>query len=415
MQVSDIPLQTYDWLVEPFWVIDEGGGNAGITGRLGFQAVVRERGGPAADTFRVRWRDLPAGAWQPLPEPSRHAVVGEGWTNFRVTVPRPTAGTQREVEVQQLRSGTPVGSPRVLPVRPVTTNGASWRVALVGNHGLGNSEAFDLVQTLQASSPDLVIANGDVAYDKGEWYSYPMRAFAPLAPVLQGATLAIALGNHGVQTEQGAPLVGHLRPPLAGGPAGTLPGRNYVFDFGTARFFVVNSSTTWVDPGVTDWLVAGLQASKQTWNVVVSHETPYTHPLTAPDRQGQPGVRKGVLAAAVQGGADLLLGGSCHSYQRYYPVTGVPEKGTDITTAACENGPGVLMVYSGSTTWFRAPSKTPPSPLPAPLAAYHPAVGHARLTFTASTLKVEMVTPQGVVLDSLVRKRCTSVAPCTCP
>ncbi|MEY3011674.1 MAG: hypothetical protein RIT45_409, partial [Pseudomonadota bacterium] len=415
VQVSAVPLRTYDRQGEPFWVIDENDTNTGTVGRLGFHAVVRERGGPAADTFRVRWRDLPNGNWQDLPEPSRHLVIGEAWTNFRVSVPRPAAGTDRVVQIQQLRDKLPHGPAQTLPVRAAATDASAWRVALVGNHGLGNDAAFTYLASLKGSAPDLVIANGDVAYDHGEWYSYPTRALAPLAPVLASATLAIGLGNHGVQTEQGAPLVGILRPPLNNGPADAPPGRNYAFDFGTARFFVVNTSTTWVEPSVSDWLVAGLQASKQKWNIVVTHETPYTHPLTVPDRQGQPGVRKGVLAAAIQGGADLLLGGSCHSYQRYYPVTAVPESGGGITTAACENGPGVLMVYSGSTTWFRAPAKTPPSPLPAPLAAYHPAIGHARLTFVGDTVTVEMVAPSGVVLDSLVRKRCTAAAPCTCP
>ncbi len=414
VQVSTHELMTLDWLVEPFWTVAEQAIDNGSVATLGFQMLVRSRGGPAADYVQLRWRDLPQGPWKAVATPSRAPVGDSGRLGFRAQVPRPPVGVNRVVEVQMMRDGKPIGLPRIRPVQPVASAAAPWTMVLIGNHGLGTQVAADLIASIGSSKPDVLIAAGDMVYDRGEWHYYAARAFWPLEEIGKSATLVFALGNHDTQTEKGAPMVGNLQPP-GNGPQGLQPGLNYSFDYGNARFFVVDTSTGASTAPIGPWLLAGLKASTQPWNIVVSHELPYTHPATQPDRQALQMVRQDVLTAAIQGGADLMLGGACHSYQRYLPATAVVAGDAQIATSSCDAGPGVPLVYAGNATWFRAPKVPPSTYLPPPLRSYLPMVGHARFTFDGDTVTIEAVNPAGKVFDSVKRKRCSEAAPCSCP
>ena len=414
VQVANHELLTMDWLVEPFWTVAEAEVDNGSVATLGFQTTVRSRGGPAADYFQLRWRDLPNGSWKAVATPTRAPVGDTGRLGFRAQVQRPPPGLQRQIEVQMLRDGVPNGPARMLMVPPAASAATPWTAVLIGNHGFGTAHAASMIATIANSKPDLLIADGDTVYDRGEWQYFAARGLWPLASLAKSAMLVFALGNHDTQTEKGAPMVGNLRPP-ANGPPGLLPGLNYSFDFANARFFVVDTSTGSSTTPIGPWLLAGLKASPKAWNIVVSHELPYTHPSTQPDRQALQTVRQDVLVAAIQGGADLMLGGACHSYQRYLPATAVVAGDAQIQTSSCDAGPGVPLVYAGNTTWFRPPKIAPSTVLPAPLRAYLLMVGHARLTFDGDTLTIQAVDAVGKVHDTLKRKRCTEQAPCSCP
>ncbi len=405
--VTGVPHATQAWHTSPTLQL----GPSGVPGQsatVSFQTTVTSRHTADHDTFLVNWRKVPNGAWQTLGAPKVSTVGSPGRLRHTFEIPRPKAGDKHEYLVTHLRNGKLQGAPRGGVVRGPP--GKKWRMIAVSNVGIGGEAAESLDTEIASHKPDLLLNVGDVVYPHGEWEHWASRAFLPFTQTASSTVVAPAIGNHDVETDGGAPMAANYVLPTNGPPA-PVPGLNYWFDYGHARFFVVNSVSAMPDPA---WLVSGIQASPQDWNIVVTHELPVTRDPFKIDRQAKPTVREVLLAAAVKAGADLYIGGACHSWQRYLPVTGVVNTDAEVTTATCDAGPGVPLVYPGSAVWARDFGKPVPAKLKAPMQSYVPEVGTGVFDFDGDTLTVRMIDRDGVVRDTLVRKRCTKQKPCVC-
>jgi hypothetical protein len=109
-------------------------------------------------------------------------------------------------------------------------------------------------------------------------------------------------------------------------PVGETPEKNYSFDYGLVHF-VIFDSTAWGGPGntsarqaaIANWLAADLAASNQPWKIAACHHPPksyFSHSDTGD------GMACEVMPILIAGGADLLLVGHSHDYQRSFPITG---------------------------------------------------------------------------------------------
>jgi hypothetical protein len=186
---------------------------------------------------------------------------------------------------------------------------------------------------------------GDNVYDTGTHYAFDGRFDGGIVPN-QSAYIRNHIeyycdGNHdsgdpqrGLPSRQNyyVPIpIQSVTSPVAAA-VGEQPEDNYSYDYGLLHVTVIDS-TAWggltpSDPSfisqarqtaILNFLAADLAASGARWKVVATHHPPksaYDHSDTGE------GMAAEIIPVLVAGGADLLLVGHSHNYQRSYPLTG---------------------------------------------------------------------------------------------
>lgn len=200
------------------------------------------------------------------------------------------------------------------PAIPLPSVGAGATLLLaVGDTGSCDGTHDEDVASLAARLPGTIALLGDVAYPDGSASDYAdcfEPAWGPMLPRIRPAP-----GNHEYQTTDASGYFSEF-----GAAAGT-PGEGwYSYQLGAWHVVVLNSNCEFVggcDDGSPQlaWLKADLQAHPATCTLAYWH-----HPRFSTGRHGddlQTEVLWSTLAAA---GADLVLAGHDHGYQRIGPV-----------------------------------------------------------------------------------------------
>ena len=188
---------------------------------------------------------------------------------------------------------------------------------------------------------------GDNIYDTGTHDAYDGRFDGSIVPnqsaYIRNHIEYFCDGNHdsgdpqrGLPSRQNyfvpIPVAGVTSPASVPPAAGENPEDNYSYDYGLVHFTIIDS-TAWggltpSDPSfvsqtrqtaIMNYLTADLQASNHPWKSVVAHHPPksaYDHSDTGE------GMAAELIPILVQNGADLLLCGHSHNYQRSFPLTG---------------------------------------------------------------------------------------------
>lgn len=226
----------------------------------------------------------------------------------------------------------------------------SFRFAVTGDNAhTGLPETVPVFEAVMARvtalEPAFLVLVGDGVQDLGEHPEYDYRFDESLVPnqsaFVRNHVEYFCMGNHEAYTNDGQPALDnyHVPTPVPGitspvaGPAGESPEKNYSYDYGLAHFTVFDA-TAWGGPGNSDlrqsaimtWLQADLNASSQPWKIVVGHHPPKSS-VGRPDTEGEMAAE--VTPVLVQAGADVLLCGHIHTYQRSFPLTGYA--GGDVT------------------------------------------------------------------------------------
>jgi hypothetical protein len=217
---------------------------------------------------------------------------------------------------------------------------------------------------------------GDNIYDIGTHDAFDARLDGSVAPI-QSAYIRNHIeyycdGNHdsgdpddGIASRHNyycpIPVQGVTSPvPF---PSGEHPEDNYSFDYGLVHFSVLDS-TAWGNvtpsrPGlpsparqasIRTWLLADLAASDQPWKIVVTH-----HPLICTiDKSDIPSFATQIIEDVANLGADLILVGHSHTYQRSYPLVTYNPNDNPPTTFILdtdnefEKGAHVIQVVAGT-------------------------------------------------------------------
>lgn len=237
----------------------------------------------------------------------------------------PTANVARPVA-----SAIPSLTPLPATVAPTPTLlPPPTRIAVIGDYGWAGDNEAGVAALVKSWNPDYIITTGDNNYpagaaetidaNVGQYYHEFIGSYA--GSYGQGAAenrFFPVLGNHDIQGANGQPYYDYF----------ALPGneRYYSAGLGPVQMFALNSMPGEVD-GVTPdgvqaaWLREQLGASKACWNVVVFHHPPFT--------SGHYGPSTWMQWPFAQWGADLILSGHDHSYERFahdeipYIVNGV--------------------------------------------------------------------------------------------
>lgn len=319
-----------------------------------WQTTESGMGDAPTDFFEVGYRRVGEPGLTPA-APIGTLATGSGTrVNHWVTITELDYGEQYEYQVIHKREpGNPVivaAYAGAFSTRKRHDDTAPFSFAVTGDNAHARLPetvpVFEMVMgRIAALAPAFVMLVGDGVQDLGEHPEYDYRFNESLVPnqsaFVRNHVEYFCMGNHEAYTNDGGPALDnyHVPSPVSGvtspvaGPVGESPEKNYSYDYGLAHFTIFDA-TAWGGPGNSDarqsaivtWLQADLNASSQPWKIVVGHYPPKSG-VGRPDTEGDMAAE--VIPVLVQAGADVLLCGHIHTYQRSFPLTGYA--GGDVT------------------------------------------------------------------------------------
>lgn len=191
------------------------------------------------------------------------------------------------------------------------------RFAVIGDYGLAGEPEARVADLVASWKPDFIVTTGDNNYPNGKAATidanigqyYSSYIFPYRGTYGKGATVNRffpTLGNHDWDSnERARPYLNYF----------TLPGKERYYDIikEPVHFFFIDSDPR--EPaGIkansiqAKWLERGLQASTQSWNIVVMHHPPYS--------SGDRGSHTALQWPYQKWGADVVLTGHDHMYER---------------------------------------------------------------------------------------------------
>lgn len=231
--------------------------------------------------------------------------------------------------------------------------GAAFRFIAFGDSGRATRDQYALAKRMTQARPDLLLHTGDVVYPEGKRADYSAKFFEPYHDMLSEISMWPSLGNHDASKEtQGDPYREVFDLP-ANGPRGLTSENNYWFDYGAARFVVIDSniSDEQIAQHIAPWVRGVFSEKGPEWRVAVFHHPPYT----AGQHKPHLGVRTALVPIFDETGVDLVLCGHDHLYERSHPLRGDvavdvplrrPSSAPATSSAPVERG--VLYVVSGA-------------------------------------------------------------------
>ncbi|MBI5388109.1 MAG: metallophosphoesterase family protein [Verrucomicrobia bacterium] len=208
------------------------------------------------------------------------------------------------------------------------------RVWVLGDSGTANANAQavrDAYEQFAGTSPtDLWLMLGDNAYGSGFDHEYQRAVFEMYPTTLRQVPLWPTLGNHdwyAVQYVGHIPYLNIFRLPAQGEAGGVASGTElyYSFDYAHIHFVCLDSMSSSREPTgpMLEWLRNDLGQTTQDWIIAFWHHPPYSRGSHNSDAEGELiDMRANALPILEEFGADLVLCGHSHSYERSYLLHG---------------------------------------------------------------------------------------------
>jgi len=222
----------------------------------------------------------------------------------------------------------------VTPPRPEQP--VSVRFAVLGDPGkagLVQTQVREALMTWLAENPrpdrarpylDLLLTTGDNAYRSGSNKQYQSEFFTPYAGLLKNVPLWPVYGNHDARRWAFFDIFSLPTNAESGGLASGTE-HYYSFDYANAHFIMLDTTASSMAAGseMLDWLQRDLAATTQKWIIAAFHHPPYSKGSHDSDNRRDSGgrmfaVRENVLPILEAGGADLVLSGHSHMYERSF-------------------------------------------------------------------------------------------------
>ena len=212
------------------------------------------------------------------------------------------------------RSGTPSGGLSSSATEaPLPTGSATAVMLAVGDLADCSSPRHRTLADLVASLDGTVALLGDIAYPNGDAATFSRC----VAPVWDGLTdrLRPVPGNHEYESDSAIPYFDYFGP-LAGSPSQPW----YAYDLGAWRIYALNSNCGSVGGcGRTStqvaWLAADLAARPRHCVLAYWHE-----PRFSSGRHGNAEKMADIWSVLDGAGADVVLAGHDHTYERFAPL-----------------------------------------------------------------------------------------------
>ena len=215
-----------------------------------------------------------------------------------------------------------------------TSSGAPTRLLVAGDIGRCDSTHDDATGALAASLDGAVATLGDTAYEDGTTQELT-DCFGGAWGVVKDRIRFAVTGNHDIHTDNGAPLQAYM------GSAATRDGHAWFSgDVGAWHVVVLDGNCGLAGRGCNSgsdqekWLRADLAASGARCTVALLHQPRFS--------SGQHGNDDGVRPlwdALYAAGADLVLDGHDHDYERFGPQD---------PGGTADDGRGIVEIVAGT-------------------------------------------------------------------
>ena len=191
----------------------------------------------------------------------------------------------------------------------------TFRLVVYGDTRSHPDAHAQVVQGIIKSKPDLVIHTGDLVMSGRQYGDWEREFFAPAKELLHSVPLFTVIGNHeGVGGQEPRPGLWYF-------DFFSLPGneRWYAFDYGCARFIVLNTSADFL-PGSEQhqWLInelSSVEFKAARWRFVSFHYPPFT---SASKHAAYMDVSEYIVPLLERHGVFMVLTGHNHHYERSY-------------------------------------------------------------------------------------------------
>lgn len=190
-------------------------------------------------------------------------------------------------------------------------------VALVvfGDSGSGLPMQTRVARSLDRTRFELALHTGDLVYPEGELSDYPARVFEPYGAWMRARPFYPSIGNHDAETRRAGPLLDVFA--LPGSEAGGE--RFYRVDWGPVRAIAIDTETSDLKEGSPQhrFIVESLEGAEDRWTIVYGHR-----PLFTTGRHEEEKGLRYLARALTRAGADLVIAGHNHIYERLEPFEG---------------------------------------------------------------------------------------------
>ncbi len=173
---------------------------------------------------------------------------------------------------------------------------------------------------------DLILTTGDQAYPNATYQEYVREFLTPYQKIFKNVPVWPVFGNHDARRWTFYQLFDRLEQGEFGGLASTTPGY-FSIDYAQSHIVLLDSHDEDLSAGsdMLTWLEKDLSQSKQKWNIVLFHHPPYTRGTYDSDRvkfrkNRMTRVRQNVLPVLDKMGADLVIAGHSHVYERSHLI-----------------------------------------------------------------------------------------------
>lgn len=206
-----------------------------------------------------------------------------------------------------------------------------WVIGDSGEPGEVQQAVRDAMQSWLKNNPreekndlDQWLALGDNAYRSGSNRQYQTALFDAYAELLKNVALWPAYGNHDARRWAFFDIFSLPEQAESGGVASATE-HYYAFDYANIHYVMLDSQDSDREPDgpMLRWLQQDLEANTQDWLIVAFHHPPYSKGSHDSDDESDSGgrmaeMRRHVLPLLEKYGADLVLTGHSHGYERSY-------------------------------------------------------------------------------------------------
>ncbi len=240
-------------------------------------------------------------------------------------------------------SSGPTGSPAAASSPPGVSAAADEVVLIaVGDVGRCDATGDDETGALAASLPGVVAILGDTAYESGSAAELE-QCFGGSWGAVEDRIRYAAMGNHDIKTDDGAPLEAYL------GDAVSRDGRTWFSDdLGAWHVVVLDSNCGFLQGGLQQRVRPGpLAAGGSRRERCPVHLALWHHPRFSSGYHGNSGSVGAFWEALHDAGAELVLNGHEHDYERFEPQDpgGAADPAGGITEIVAGTGGGDLKPF----------------------------------------------------------------------
>ncbi|MES3030876.1 MAG: DUF2341 domain-containing protein [Patescibacteria group bacterium] len=319
-------------------------GNAPLTGYDGGKDQVQimwqtvPGAGASTDSFTVEYKPATSSSWVDAGAISTITTGIENRINHYLTLTNLMYDTDYDYRVLHIRDASTLATySATYHTRLRAGDQSSYTFVAYGDSASGNppTNFISVQDRINTIDPEFSVLLGDNVYSDGTHTEWDLRLDrtknASAANYLKNHIDYFGWGNHDIVSASGQPALDNYdspRPVLGvtspvAAPLDETAEKNYSFDHGDVHFVTIDTnsytSSTRLAKQLT-WAVADLEASSAKWKVVFVHFPLISISFTSTGPTSN--YYQQMVSQLKDAGADLILAGHAHTYERTYPLTG---------------------------------------------------------------------------------------------